>query len=401
MTKQELLLMCSDMQSELTHNILPFWITQMADEEYGGFYGRIDGHGNRVNGEAKGGILNARILWTFSSAYIHLKDPRYKLMAEHAYHAILSHFFDRVNGGTYWKITYDGKPLETKKQIYSQAFFIYAFTEYFRATGEQKALETAISLYRLIEEKSFDSALNGYFEAYSHDWKLLNDLRLSDKDVNEKKTTNTHLHILEAYTSLYKVWKDHTLEKQLGNLVHIFLEKIIDSKSHHLRLFFDETWNSKSLLISYGHDIEASWLIVEAARAHGDVVLLEATKVACTDLALAALEGFQDDGSLVYEHDPETGHTDKDRHWWPQAEAIVGLVNLFELTRNDLYLSKALQCWNFINKNLIDRKKGEWFWSIYPDGTPNLKDDKAGFWKCPYHNSRACLEVIDRLKQQV
>jgi mannobiose 2-epimerase len=395
----ELYKFCSDMQSELTRNILPFWINQMVDNEYGGFYGRINGQGQLVKGAEKGGILNARILWTFSSAYYHFKDHVYRQSAERARNYALSVFFDEKFEGTYWTVTHDGKPLDTKKQIYSQAFFVYALAEYYRATADRICLDKAISLFHLIEEKSFDTQRNGYFEAYSREWNLLEDLRLSSKDVNEKKTTNTHLHILEAYTNLYRVWKDHLLGRQLRNLIVIFLEKIIDPQTHHMRLFFDEEWNSRSRLISYGHDIEASWLIYEAARVLDDDDLLESAKSACVSLALASLEGFQEDGSMIYEKDPETGHTDLERHWWPQAEAIVGLVNLYGLTGHDVYLMQAIRCWDYISNNLIDREKGEWFWSIYPDGTPNLTQDKAGFWKCPYHNGRACLEIMSRIEK--
>ena len=239
------------MRAELLQNILPFWINQVVDHEFGGFHGRIDGYGNRIERAEKGGILNARILWTFSAAYRHLKDPLYRQMAERAKNTLISDFFDNKYGGTYWKITFDGKPLDTKKQIYSQAFFIYAFAEYYRATGDGTGLERAISLYRLIEEKSFDPERNGYYEAYSQAWKLLEDLRLSAKDVNEKKTTNTHLHILEAYTNLFHVWKDNTMGSQLRNLVDIFLDKIIDPRTHHMQLFFDEDWHSRSQFESY------------------------------------------------------------------------------------------------------------------------------------------------------
>ncbi len=390
----------SEMKSELTQNILPFWMTKMTDKEYGGFYGRIDGYGNQVREADKGGILNARILWTFSAAYVRMKDQAYRQTAERAKNSILSEFFDNTYGGTYWKITGDGKPLDTKKQIYSQAFFLYAFAEFYMATGDKTGLDKAISLFRLIEEKSFDTGKNGYFEAYSRDWNLLEDLRLSTKDVNEKKTTNTHLHILEAYTNLFRIWKDNTLEEQLKNLVEIFIGKIIDPRSYHLQLFFDEDWNSRSRLISYGHDIEASWLIYEAAKVLGDSVLIERTKSKCIGLAKAALEGFQNDGSLIYETDPETGHTDMERHWWPQAEAIVGLFNLSDMTGNPQFINQAIHCWNYVSQNLVDREQGEWFWSIYPNGKPNHTGDKAGFWKCPYHNGRACLEIMERLENK-
>jgi cellobiose epimerase len=383
----------SEVREELLTNILPFWSTRMVDSEYGGFYGRINGNDQLIHDADKGGILNARILWTFSSAYVHEKNPLYLEMANRARNYILAHFFDPDFGGTYWTVSFDGRPADTKKQIYSQAFFIYAFSEYYCASGDISSLQTAIDLFRLIENHSFDTELNGYFEAYSRAWHLLEDLRLSAKDENEKKTMNTHLHILEAYTNLFRVWKDEHLARQLRNLILIFTEKIVNRTTSHLDLFFDENWNPKPSIVSYGHDIEASWLIDEAARILGDPVLLSAVQKICIGIAEAACEGLQDDGSLVYEKNIVTGHLDKDRHWWVQSEAVVGFLNEYELTGKEEWLRKALNCWSYISKNLIDRAGKEWFWSISDDGVANRKDDKAGFWKCPYHNSRMCLEV--------
>jgi cellobiose epimerase len=386
----------SEVGEELVKNILPFWSTRMVDRENGGFYGRINGNNQLISDAGKGGILNARILWSFSSACLHFRDPLYLEMADRARNYILAHFFDPDHGGTYWNVSFDGKPIDTKKQIYSQAFFIYAFSEHFRATGDQSSLNRAIELFRMIEKHSFDKILNGYFEAYSRDWILLEDLRLSAKDANEKKTMNTHLHILEAYTNLYRIWKDEELARQLHNLIIIFSEKIVNRETNHLDLFFDENWNSKSAIVSYGHDIEASWLIDEAARVLGDHDLLAEVQKICTGVLEAACEGLQPDGSLVYERNISTGHLDKDRHWWVQSEAVVGFLNAYKLTGNKEWLEKALKCWKYISDNLIDRAGNEWFWSISDDGTPNRRDDKAGFWKCPYHNSRMCLEVLTR-----
>lgn len=382
------------LKKELTDNILPFWSQKMTDNENGGFYGQIKGDGQLVPEADKGGILNARILWSFSSAYLQEKNPLYLEMANRAKDFILKHFFDPEFGGTYWTISFDGKPVDTKKQIYSQAFFIYAFTEHYRASGDESSLRTAVGLFRLIENHSFDCEMNGYFEAYSRDWKLLEDLRLSEKDENEKKTMNTHLHILEAYTNLYRVWKDATLGQQLGNLIFIFTEKIVNQKTFHLNLFFDENWNTKSTIVSYGHDIEASWLIDEAARVLGDQELLAEVQKTCIQIAEAACEGLQPDGSLVYELDK--GHLDTDRHWWVNAEGVVGFLNAFELTGDQKWLEKSLNCWKYIQENIIDTDGGEWFWSISDDVTVNRIGDKAGFWKCPYHNSRMCLEVMAR-----
>jgi len=339
-------------------------------------------------------------LWSFSSAYLQEKNPLYLEMANRAKTYILDHFFDAEWGGTYWKISFDGSPVDTKKQIYSQAFFLYAFTEHYRASGEESSLQTAIELFRMIEKHSFDPELNGYFEAYSRDWILLEDLRLSAKDENEKKTMNTHLHILEAYTNLFRVWKDDQLKKQLNNLISIFIEKIVNPETNHLDLFFDENWNSKANMESYGHDIEASWLIDEAARVLGDQVLLAKVQEKCIAIAEAACEGLQPDGSLFYEWDKAINHLDTDRHWWVQAEGVVGFLNTFELTGNEEWLQKALNCWKYISEKVVDRVGGEWFWSISVDETVNKKGDKAGFWKCPYHNSRMCLEVMMRVNRE-
>jgi mannobiose 2-epimerase len=380
-------------KAELTQNILPFWSFKMVDPR-GGFYGQINGLGQLIPDAEKGGILNARILWTFSSAWLQEKNPLTLEMANRAQNYILNHFWDTEFGGTFWTISAEGKPVDTKKQIYSQAFFIYALSEHYRASENEISLQKATELFQLIEKYSFDPELNGYFEAYSRDWILLEDLRLSEKDENEKKTMNTHLHILEAYTNLYRVWKDDELARQLRNLILIFIKKIVNPATNHLDLFFDECWTSKSTIVSYGHDIEASWLIDEAARVLGDQELLSKVKNVCIKIAESACEGLQPDGSLVYELDK--GHLDTDRHWWVQSEAVVGFLNAYELTENQEWLDKALKCWKYISENLIDREAGEWFWSISDEGIANTNDDKAGFWKCPYHNSRMCLEVAAR-----
>lgn len=382
-------------KAELTQNILPFWSSKMVDPR-GGFFGRIDGSNTLVPDADKGGILNARILWTFSSAWLQEKNPVYLEMANRAQEYILNHFFDAELGGTFWTISAEGNPVDTKKQIYSQAFFIYALSEHYRASGNETSLQKAIELFGLIEKYSFDQELNGYFEAYSRDWHLLDDLRLSAKDANEKKTMNTHLHILEAYTNLFRVWKDEHLRKQLRNLILVFIKKIVNPAKNHLDLFFDDCWTSKSTIVSYGHDIEASWLIDEAARVLGDPELLKQVQSVCIKIAEAACEGLQSDGSLMYEYDPESGHRENDRHWWVQAEAVVGFLNAHEFTGDEAWLKKAVNCWTYIAENLIDRAEGEWFWSVSGEGKVNTTDDKAGFWKCPYHNSRMCLEVMAR-----
>jgi mannobiose 2-epimerase len=397
MKPDEMLAAMSDSaRDELTGYILPFWITRMPDENMGGFYGRISGHGDVVSDAPRGAIMNARILWTFSAAYITFRDPVYLEMARRARDYIFRHFFDLRYGGTYWCLRSDGEPLDTKKQVYSIAFFIYALCQDHSATGDRESLDRAVSLYELIEKYSFDSRYNGYFEAFTREWGEIEDMRLSEKDENEKKTMNTHLHILEAYTSLYRIWPDSGLRDKLRNMVQIFAEKIVDAATGHLRLFFDEEWNSRSTLVSYGHDIEASWLLYEAAAALGEK---ESIKGTALRIASAAHEGLADDGSLFYERDDAKGHFDRDRHWWVQAEAVVGFINAWEMSGDSSWLELASAVYEYIMTRLADREGGEWYWSIRADGSVNLDDDKAGFWKCPYHNSRMCLEIMARSKE--
>ena len=389
----------NEIVDELTANILPFWMNRMRDNERGGYHGRMTGENCLVPDAPKGGILHARILWTFSSAALRLHSEEYLAEAGRAKEYIFSHFFDDQFGGTYWMLHADGTPADSKKQIYSQAFFIYALTEYYSVSGDEEALEKAKELFRLIEQHSFDSVNNGYMEAYSRDWQLLDDLRLSEKDANEKKTMNTHLHVLEAYTNLYRVWKDPLLASQLENLIGLFLKKIIDPVSGHLNLFFDEEWRCKSTLHSFGHDIEASWLLEEAALVLGDEATCRKLQPVTLRIADAAAEGLNDNGALINERDWASGHRDERCDWWPQAEAVVGFFNAWQLSGDEEWLNKAHDSWQFIKQHLIDKEEGEWYWSFSPDGVKDRVNDKAGFWKCPYHNGRMCLELIERIRQ--
>jgi len=380
----------------LTTNIMPYWLTKMKDEEHGGFYGEIDGHDNVVEGAQKGAILNARILWSFSAAYRLLGRKEYLEAAVRAKDYILDHFIDKEYGGVYWSLDADGNPADTKKQTYAIGFTIYGMSEFARATGDKEALETAKSLYRDIEKHAFDSVNNGYIEALTREWNPIADMRLSDKDENGSRTMNTHLHILEPYTNLYRVWPDEQLKERLVNLLGIFTEKILNKNTCHLDLFFDDEWKGRRNIQSFGHDIEASWLMHETALVIGDRQLLAKIGPVIRRIADAADEGLRSDGAMVYEKWLDTNKIDEDRHWWVQCECVIGHINLFQHFGDDDALDKAVRCLHFIKKYLIDWDNGEWHWSRKTDGTINLDDDKAGFWKCPYHNSRMCIELMER-----
>ncbi len=383
------------LQQEL-EAILAYWMEHAVDQIYGGFYGKIDAL-NQVYPEApKGIVLNSRILWTFSAAFDQTHKVDYLSLAKRAYLYIVDHFVDPVYGGAYWSVDYRGDPLNDRKQVYGIAFCIYGLSEYYKVSNDPEALNQAIHLYGLIEQHAFDRKLKGYYEAFSRDWVLLPDLRLSAKDANEKKTMNTHLHILEAYANLYRSWPDEDLKQQIENLLEVFAHHFIDNQTHHLNLFFDEDWNLKSNLISYGHDIEAAWLLQEVAEAIHHPGWTVTMRTLAVQMADAASTGLDESGGLNYEY--QDGHAVREKHWWPQAEAMVGFFNAYQVSGDEKYLRRSIQSWQFVNKFIKDHTHGEWYWGTEPDYSLMEGYDKAGFWKCPYHNGRACMEILRRIE---
>ena len=397
----------SEMLDVLQNNILPFWINRMTDHENGGFYGRIDGHEVLHPEAEKGAILNARILWSFSAAYRVLGNPEYLEMATRAEQYLIDHFIDPEYGGVYWSLDCKGQPLDTKKQFYAIGFAIYGLSEYVRATGDREALDYALQLYECIEEHAFDHEYNGYIEACTREWGEIADMRLSELDANYPKSQNTHLHIIEPYTTLGAVLPVEVavpfemvsrIKASLRNLINIFIDRILNPETHHLDLFFDMDWTrGAGHLESYGHDIECSWLMHEAALVLGDKDVLRRVEPVVRMVAKASEKGLRPDGSMIHEANLDTGHVDDDLHWWVQAENVVGWYNIYQHFGDKDALEKAVKCWEYIKTQLVDWDNGEWHWSRHPDGTLNLTDDKAGFWKCPYHNSRMCLELIERI----
>lgn len=346
----------------------------------------------------KGAVLNTRLLWTFALAARVLADERYRSLADRAYDYLKDYFWDNEQGGIYWMLDYLGVPLDSKKQTYAQAFAIYALAEYYRLTSNPEVLQQAISLFDVVEERTVDEAHGGYYEAYSRSWERLQDGRLSEKDAPAAKSSNTHLHVMEAYTTLYRVWPSDKLSERLRALIRCFLDVIIDPETHQMGAAFNEQWVSVSDLISYGHDIEASWLLVEAAEVLGDAELLEEVQVEALRMAEVVLkDGVDEDGGLLNEARP-SGFLDDDKHWWPQAEALVGFINAYQLSQDARFLDAALKNWVFIQNYIIDEKEGEWYFRVSRQGVPYSEEDKVGPWKAPYHNARACLELIHRLK---
>ncbi|MDQ1142728.1 AGE family epimerase/isomerase [Pedobacter agri] len=391
-----LLHLSQEFKTELNH-ILNYWKNRTLDQDLDGFVGQITEREEVISDSDKGSVLNARILWSFSAAYNFNGDLQSLHLAQYSFKYIKEHFIDKQYGGVYWSLNYTGSPKDRKKQIYAIAFTIYGLAEYHLATGDKEALNLAITLFRDIERHSFDPIDGGYFEAFAENWDLIPDLRLSQKDANEKKTMNTHLHIIEAYTTLYKVWPDDHLRNQIIGLLRIFSDHIINGNGH-LNLFFDEKWNKKSIEVSYGHDIEASWLLLESAEVLNDEGLISHFKDMAMKIAEASAEGV-DGAAMIYEYSPVDHHVNQEKHWWVQAEAMVGFLNAFELSKNPVFLELFNKIWTYTKQQIVDHENGEWFWGRNGDGTLMLKQDKAGLWKCPYHNSRACMEIISRLRR--
>jgi cellobiose epimerase len=394
---ESLRLLKKEVTENLTNNILPFWSDKMVDKTNGGFYGRIDANNNVFPNEDKGGILNARILWTYSSAYRVLRDTSYLRMASYAKDYILSHFIDREFGGAYRTVTAKGDPSDMRKQTYTQSFFIYGLAEYYRVTNDNEALKAAVDIFNSFEKYALDKEANGYFEVYNRQWVRTHDKLIGEKSDSDEKTMNTHLHIMEAYAGLYRVWPDKVLAGRLKNLIEIFLDRIVDKQTSHLICFLNRNWLGTSAVDSYGHDIEASWLLYEAAVLLNDPVLLTRVKEISLKIANASAEGLQTDGSMLDEKDREKGMTRTLRSWWPQAETVVGNVNAWELIGDPRYIERAVSNWNYTKKYFVDNKNGGWYSSVSENGLPG-KGDKGGFWVCPYHNSRMCLEIIERVK---
>jgi mannobiose 2-epimerase len=397
-------------EQELRGNILPWWLKNARDRGHGGFHAFIGEDMSVRDDLPRGALLTSRILWTFSAAYRHYQDPAYLEMARWAYRDLLDHFVDRQSGGIFWSVSADGKPVDAHKQIYGQVFGLYALAEYYRATGEKPALDKAIAIYRLIEQHAYDPKDRGYFDALNREWQ---------PDPGPKgnllgaapKSQNSHIHILEGFTSLLRVWPDPGLRERQRELIELTLAHIIDPRTHHLVLFMQNDWTPIGDEISYGHDIELSWLLVEAAEVLGDPALLARTKTEALAIAQATnAEGIDTDGGVYIEGNP-AGPTNMNKEWWEQAEATVGFLNAYQLSGDPRYFAYSQRSWDFIQARFVDREHGDWHNTLQRDGTPilaittrngrTLPSAKQSIWKCPYHNSRACMEVIERVNELV
>lgn len=385
-------LLKTEFENEL-NSILSWWSRFMPDAA-AGFYGKVDIHNNVDASAERGLVLYSRLLYTFSKAAYYLKEEKYSSLADKAYNYLRNHFYDQENQGYYWSVDADGTPKDTIKKTYGQSFVIYSFCAYYDLNQQQEVLEHAIDLFHTIESKTKDPQFGGYIEAFAKDWQPVDDIRLSDKDANLPKSMNTHLHVLEAYTALYKSSKETSVGTALAVLINLFIQHIVCHRSYHLHLFFTLNWTVASSIWSYGHDIEASWLLIKAADAYGDAGMQKDIYAVSLKILEASLEGIDGDGGILYEIDYSSNQLNTEKHWWPQAEAMVGCWYGYRQTADQKYHELMQGLWTYIQQNLIDHSSGEWFWGKDEDGNILHPDEKAGFWKCPYHNSRALMELI-------
>ena len=379
-----------EVRENLTENILPYWL-RLKDPR-GGFYGEVSSTGEVLYDAPRGVILNARIIWSFAAAFQQFRKTEYLVAAVHARDYFLEHFCDHKYGGVYWSVTSAGERLDTKKQLYAQGFAIYGLAELYKVTGDDEVLKNAINLYKVVEGKFADPENGGYIEALSRDFSPLEDMSLSAHDINADKTMNSHLHILEAYANLYQVWPDEGLREAVEKLLDIIGLKVM-APSGHLQLYFKRDWSVLPGGVSYGHDIETSWLALECAFALKDLDIVSRVRPWAFAMGVAGNEGLLADGSMRYEKLPD-GSFDDSRQWWVQAETVVGNLWLWKYHGDALGAKRAMDAWAYIREKLVDREGGEWWWAVLPDGSMDRSNPKAGFWKCPYHNTRMCLQIL-------
>ena len=377
------------------HRIIPFWLG-LSDAGGGGFAGEADSRGQPLWSADKGAVLQARILWFFSRAYLELADPPLLDAAWQAYRFIAAHLVDPGDGGVFWSVTAQGAPADTRKHLYAQAFAIYGLAAFHQASSEAAALGLARQIWSTVERKAADPGHPGYFESFSADWRAQPDTLMGRPDA--PKSFNAHFHLFEAYGALWEVWPDPNLGRRLETLIALLTGPMLDRSRNTFGQLFQADWRPLDDGGSYGHDIEASWLIPQVADRLSPAIAAEAG-AALSGVAEAVLDrALEPDGGLIAGSDA-AGRLDNGRIWWVQAEALVGFLDAFQRRGDRRFLDAAESVWGFIDRRLIDRAGGEWRWRIDPGGEAPAGLPKASFWKCPYHNGRACLEVLERARR--
>lgn len=388
---------------DLTENLLPWWMEYGVDEVNGGFYGQVDAFNHPIENATKFITLNARLIWTFASAYRILGDEKYLKMANRAYDYFMAHFYDKENGGFFTRVDCKGNPVDEHKFIYGNAFALYGLSEYARATGSEEALRIGDELIEKFEKYIWDPQWKGYYEAATKEWRVDPWIHGVNRLPTDVKTMNTHLHLIEAYTAHLRVRNDNFMHSKVREHLYVMLNRIVNHDIHHYHYFQDREWNPTSWAISYGHDIEGTWLMMETAQVLGEPEALRAARETCVNMARAVYEeGLTPEGAVMTEFDPMTGHRAPFLSWWEQNEGVVGFLNAWQMTGEEKFLDASLRCFTYAQEHFVDHENGGWFPILNLDGTVNQKRClKVDGPICPYHNSRMSFEIIERYREAV
>lgn len=392
MREEDMLTMKERAKKELTERLLPFW-RSLKDEEYGGYYGYV-GADLQIDKKApKGCILNSRILWFFSNAYLMLGDEALLPYAEHAYFFLKEYMLDRDEGGVFWSVTYDRKPCDTEKHTYNMAFAVYALSSYYDASKDAEALKLANTLFHTIEKKCFGK--NGYEEAFTRSFEKMENEKLSENGVMACYTMNTLLHLLEAYTELFRVSGDQSVKARILGILGTFRKAVYNQEKHRQEVFFDGKWNSLIDLHSYGHDIETSWLMDRTIEILQEPYYEQTLFPITAALAEEVYQKAYDGNSVANECCRKK--VDERRIWWVQAEAVVGFLNAYHRSGNVKFREAGERVFSFIHEKLVDRREhSEWLWQADASGKADKTLPIVDPWKCPYHNGRMYFEILKK-----
>jgi mannobiose 2-epimerase len=382
--------------------VIPFWFPRSLDTEHGGYIVHYGPTGEPLDGGVKMIVTQARQLW-LSSALLRSRyaTPAVREAADHGYRFLRDVMWDRANGGFFWQVDRAGKVQRAQKHLYGQAFGVYAVAEYALATGDKSALAFALDAFRLIDAKAHDVRYGGYREYFAADWSPAPPSDTPPLGAPaDLKLMNTHLHLLEAWTTLLRASADPVVRERLIELVGIETHAVVRAgwTAHTDRHRADWTpiLDPAAARVSYGHDLENIWLVSDALDALNQPVA-PYTEFFKAVFAYSKQYGWDDAKGGFFDSGPKGQPADRrQKVWWTQAEVIVAALEMYRQTRDPIYLDVFENTWRFIDSAQTDWKHGEWFESIAPDGTPS-KSNKGTPWKAGYHNGRALLQVLDRL----
>ena len=387
----------------LTENIVPFWYDKTIDRENGGYTINHDQQGQPLGPGTKMIVSQARTVWLFSRlARAGYRPEEYLEAAEHGYRFLTEKMWDHEHGGFYWQVDATGdQQLAPRKHLYGQSFALYGISEYYLAGGKDEAREFAVRFFNLLEEKAYDQTYGGYRESFEPDWTetpagVSNHMGVPA----ELKLMNTHLHLLEALTTFYRATKHPVARERLLELINVQSNTVVRKNIGACTDKYDRDWTPRLdgnyAQVSYGHDIENVWLLMDACNAIG-----------VSNYPFADLYHTLYDYSLTFGYDHAQGGfyytgsfnepaTNRDKSWWVQAEALASALHMFRFTNDGKYLSVFQKTFGYVEQNMVDWDNGEWHHIITPNGT--VQGSKASPWKAGYHNGRAMIECIEILK---